>query len=210
MAEKQITPASESRLWELIDERLRPGADIARIDADIWALFGQTWAIMFTDLTGFSRMVAEFGIIHFLQVICEQRALFVPIIAAHGGILLKDEADSMMILFETTEGAIDCAVAMNDRTSMANVGRRPEDKVLLCVGIGYGHMLRVGDRDVFGQEVNAASKLGEDIAEADQILVTDAARAACSDRAGIIFEPIAATVAGSAKNFRVLEARAAR
>jgi class 3 adenylate cyclase len=53
-----------------------------------------------------------------------------------------------------------------------NVSRAPEDQVLLCLGIGYGDMLRIAEDDVFGAEVNAASKLGEDTAKAGEILVT--------------------------------------
>ena len=49
-----------------------------------------------------------------------------------------------------------------------------EEKVLLCVGIGYGEVLRIGDADIFGAEVNAACKLGEDIAKAGAILITGA------------------------------------
>lgn len=49
-----------------------------------------------------------------------------------------------------------------------------EDAVLLCLGLGYGEVLRIGDADVFGAEVNAASKLGEDAAKAGEILMTDA------------------------------------
>ncbi|MFO0670796.1 MAG: hypothetical protein U0235_14385 [Polyangiaceae bacterium] len=57
---------SEVRLWKLIEERSRPGispAEIARIDERIWDLFGEEWAIVFTDLSGFSRQVAAFGIV---------------------------------------------------------------------------------------------------------------------------------------------------
>ena len=39
-------------------------ADLARIDQRIWDLFGEEWAVMFTDLAGFSRQVEAFGIIH--------------------------------------------------------------------------------------------------------------------------------------------------
>ena len=60
---------SEERLWQLIEERTRTGADTETLDRRIWDLFGETWAIVFTDLAGFSRKVEEFGIIHFLQVI---------------------------------------------------------------------------------------------------------------------------------------------
>lgn len=194
----------EKQLWALIDERLRPGADVARIDARIWELFGQTWAVVFTDLTGFSRMVAEFGIIHFLQEVHEQRSLFGPLIATHGGILLKEEADSMLLLFERPAQAVECLIEMNRRTDEVNRDRAPENKVLLCAGIGYGRVLRVGDRDVFGQEVNASSKLGEDVAKAGEILITEAARAELGDLPDLRFEPLTVRVPGSAKSFRVL------
>ena len=75
---------SEGRLWRLVEERARPGADTARIDQRIWDLFGEEWAVMFTDLAGFSRQVAAFGIIHFLQEIFEQKRLLLPIVADLG------------------------------------------------------------------------------------------------------------------------------
>jgi class 3 adenylate cyclase len=55
-----------------------------------------------------------------------------------------------------------------------NQGLTAEEQVLLCVGLGYGDMLRIGDADVFGAEVNAASKLGEDTAQPWEILITGA------------------------------------
>ena len=69
------TGASMDRLESLIEERLKPGADAQKIDSRIWDLFGEEWAVMFTDLSGFSRQVAEFGIIHFLQMIYESHRL---------------------------------------------------------------------------------------------------------------------------------------
>jgi adenylate cyclase len=193
---------SEKELWALIEERMRPGADHARIDARIWERFGETWAVVFTDLTGFSRLVAEFGIIHFLQEIHEQRALFLPIVEAHGGLFLKQEADSMLLLFDRPARALACTIEMNRRSRDVNRERAPENQVLLCAGIGYGRVLRVGAHDVYGQEVNASSKLGEDIAKAGEILITDAARADLGDVPGIAYEPLDARVPGSAKNFR--------
>jgi class 3 adenylate cyclase len=54
---------------------------------------------MFTDLSGFSRNVAKFGIIHFLQTIYESERLLIPIIEDHDGILLKAEGDSLLVIF---------------------------------------------------------------------------------------------------------------
>lgn len=174
--------ASTHRLERLIRARLEPGADKASIDRHIWDLFGETWAVMFTDLSGFSRNVAEFGVIHFLQTIQESQRLLVPVIEAHDGILLKIEGDSFMVIFRKPERALAAAREMMAVLDAYNVGRAREETVLLCLGLGYGDMLRIGDSDVYGAEVNAASKLGEDIAQAHEILVTDAFLEALEER----------------------------
>jgi adenylate cyclase len=198
---------SEHRLWELVAERAKPGADVSRIDERIWDLFGEDWAVMFTDLTGFSRRVAEFGIIHFLQVIYEQNRVLLPIISDHDGILIKQEADSFLVVFRRPRSAVTCAVDMQRACQKASRGRRPEDQLLLCVGIGYGRILRIADVDVFGSEVNAASKLGEDMAKSDQILVTDAVREAAGVLEGMSYEPLDASIPGSSHAWRVVYPR---
>jgi len=174
----------------LIEERLRPGADKDAVDRRIWDLFGERWAIMYTDLSGFSRRVAEFGIIHFLQTIHESFQMHAPVIDRHGGFLLKIEGDSLMVIFRNVNEALECAIEMQQVTQRSNVGRAPEDQVLLCLGLGYGDMLRIAEEDVFGAEVNAASKLGEDTAKAGEILVTGAVREAVKLPPGCSFVPI--------------------
>lgn len=180
-ARSVAVPASAKRLQQLIEERLHPGADRAAIDRRIWDLFGERWAVMFTDLSGFSRRVAEFGIIHFLQVIQQSLRILAPIIDRHDGILLKIEADSLLVIFRRPDRAAACAVAMQRALVEFNRPLAPEDRILLCVGLGWGDVLRIGDQDVFGAEVNAASKLGEDIAKAGEILVTGGVKDACPD-----------------------------
>jgi class 3 adenylate cyclase len=194
---------SEARLWALVAERAKPGAKTDEIDRRIWDLFGESWAVMFTDLSGFSRQVETFGILHFLQIIYEHKLLLEPVIAAHDGVLIKTEADSLLILFRRSSAAIQCGVAMQRVLAEANKTRPPETKVLLCVGIGYGPILRIGSDDVYGKEVNAASKLGEDTAKANEILVTRAAKEAAGDLAGLSFEKLDVKVAGSDENYRL-------
>jgi adenylate cyclase len=194
---------SEVRLWRLIGERAKPGADVNAIDARIWDLFGDEWAVMFTDLSGFSRQVARFGIMHFLQIIHEQKQLLLPIVADHDGILIKVEADSFLIIFKRARAAIACAVAMQRACQTLNARRAPEEQVLLCVGVGYGRILRIGDVDVFGAEVNAASKLGEDTAKPNEILVTAAAHEGARDLIGVTYHRIDTAVPGSDVNYRV-------
>lgn len=167
-----ITSASEDRLENLIKDRLQPSADKQAIDARIWDLFGEEWAVMFTDLSGFSRQVAQFGIIHFLQTIYESQRLLIPVIEDFDGILLKVEGDSFLVIFRNAKKALGAAIGMQKALEEYNKNRTPEESVLLCVGIGFGKILRIGDADVFGHEVNSASKLGEDTAKAREIIVT--------------------------------------
>jgi adenylate cyclase len=196
---------SEGRLWALIAERAKAAeGKTDDIDRRIWDLFGESWAVMFTDLSGFSRQVETFGILHFLQIIYEHKILLEPVIQAHDGVLIKTEADSLLILFRRAQSAVQCGVAMQRVLEDANKTRPPETKVLLCVGIGYGPILRIGSDDVYGKEVNAASKLGEDTAKAKEILVTRAAKEAAGALPGLSYEKLDVKVAGSDENFKLV------
>ena len=199
-----VSGASADRLEKLIEERLQPGADKEKIDRRIWRLFGETWAVMYTDLAGFSRNVAEFGIIHFLQTIYESHRLLVPIIERENGILLKTEGDSLIVMFRNVNDALRAGLAMQARTQEHNQARIDTEKVLLCMGIGCGEVLRIGDADIFGAEVNAASKLGEDVAQAGDILLTGAAVRALRLPQNVTVAPIEIVPASADSAYRVV------
>lgn len=195
--------ASEDRLERLIEKRLEPGADKAQIDARIWDLFGEVWCVMFTDLSGFSRNVAQFGIIHFLQTILEAERMLVPVIEDYDGILLKTEGDSFLVIFRNAQKAVLCAIQMQKTLQVHNQSRSDEEKVLLGIGLGYGKMLHIGDTEVFGQEVNAASKLGEDIARAGDILATQAVIQQAQDL-HLTWEKLERSLAGTGDAFKLI------
>lgn len=196
--------ASEDRLENLIQERIKPGADKERIDRRIWDLFGEEWCVMFTDLSGFSRGVAKFGIIHFLQTIYESERLLIPVIEDHDGILLKAEGDSLLVIFRNVVKALQCALEMQKVLISYNADKADEEKILLCVGLGWGMVLRIGDMDVFGSEVNAASKLGEDMAGPWEILVTGAVREKAKEESGLDFIKLDEAPPGADAAYRVL------
>ena len=204
MTNYDLLKGSDARLWDLIELRTKPDADTDAVDRRIWDLFGERWAIMFTDLSGFSRHAAKFGITHFLQIIHEKKKMLLPIVAAHDGILLKVEADSFLIIFRRPDRALQCAIEMQRRCQLTNERRLPEEQIVLCLGIGYGDVLRVGDHDVWGREVNAASKLGEDTAGPNEILVTGAAQAELGAITGVRYELIDDKIPGSDVNYRCL------
>ena len=194
----------ESRLQKLLNLRLEPGADKAAIDRRIWDLFGEDWCVMVTDLSGFSRGVAKFGVIHFLQTIYESERLFTPILERCDGIMLKTEGDSFLIIFRSAQKALHAAISMQRAAREYNYTKSDEEQLLFGAGIAFGRVLRIGDADVFGTQVNAAYLLGEDTACAYEILMTKAAREAAGDPDGMRFEEIADVPPGAEKAFRVI------
>jgi len=174
------------------------------VDRRIWDLFGEEWCVMNTDLSGFSRGVAEFGIIHFLQTIFESERLLVPIIESHDGILLKVEGDSFFVIFRNVQKALRAAVGMQRAVRAYNVGRIPEEHILLGIGLGFGRVLRIGDADVFGVEVNSACILGEDTAVGFEILVTRSVRDGGEGVEGIRFEELEICPPGAGSAYRVV------
>jgi class 3 adenylate cyclase len=205
MSSEPESTDAEARLWRLIEERSKPDSPIEEIDRRIWELFGEDWAVMFTDLVGFSRQVEEFGILHFLQVIHEQRKLLLPIVESHDGRMVKQEGDSFLLVFRRAERAVGCALEMQRACANFNQDKKPENQIILCVGIGYGRVLRVGDVDVWGKEVNSASKLGEDRAKGHETLVTEAVRNAVGESLpGVRFEPAGTGFSTSDSVYRVL------
>lgn len=159
---------------------------------------------MFTDLSGFSRGVAKFGIIHFLQTIQESERLLIPVIEDYDGILLKSEGDSLLVIFRNVDKAIQSCQKMQQVLKEYNLDKAAEEQILLCVGLGYGRMLRIGDQDVFGAEVNAASKLGEDMAEAWELLVTKAVKEKAAEISGLKFELLDEVPPGTDAAYRVI------
>jgi class 3 adenylate cyclase len=150
---------------------------LAEIDRQIHATFAETHAVMVLDMCGFSRLTMRHGITHFLAMIHRLHGIVLPIVAQRGGHVVKTEADNVFAVFPAVEQAVATATDILDRLRAANAFL-PEDWDLhACLGIGYGELLMVEGEDVFGNEMNLASKLGEDVAASGEIFLTAAAHA---------------------------------
>ena len=154
---------------------------------------------MATDLSGFSRGVAEQGIIPFLQTIHESSRILIPVVERHGGLLLKMEGDSFLAIFRDPHDGVRAAIEMQRAVHHYNAAAR--DAILLGVGLGYGRMLRVAEADVYGAEVNSACILGETHAQGYDILITQAVRDAIR---GIELEEFPHVPPGAHGAYRVL------
>ena len=172
-------------LWRLLDARNEHPESLADIDGEIWRRFGRTRAILVLDMCGFSRLTMRYGITHFLAMIRRLVTIVRPIIAQAGGHVVKTEADNVFATFDDVPAALAAARAIHHSLDAANTFL-PEDWDLHAgIGIGYGPLLLIGGDDLFGSEMNMASKLGEDVASRGDILLSEAARARIEDDAPV-------------------------
>lgn len=143
--------------------------------ADIWEQFGTTGTVLISDMASFSSTSRRSGICHYLKLIHRARRIIAPIIEANKGLLLKCDADNCYAFFEKTDDAIAASFAANAAIFDANQSFNEDEQIYLSVGIDRGRVLLVGKDDFFGDPVNTASKLGEDLAIKAETLVTDRA-----------------------------------
>lgn len=149
----------------------------AELVQEVHAIFGETRAILILDMSGFTRSTQQHGIVPFLLRIMQMRRICAPAIEEAGGILVKEEADNLYALFDDAAPAALAARAIMDRLDAINSLLDEDRQLYAAIGIGYGDLLNIDDADIFGDEMNLACKLGEDIAGRGDILLTDAARA---------------------------------
>lgn len=158
-------------LLDALDERPDDLEARRRFDEAIWAERGAEAAILVTDLSGFTKQTKKHGIIHFLHVFRRCEAACMPIIERLGGALMKQEADDLIAIFDGPLPAITAAIRMQEATQAMNSELPHEDDhVKMCIGVESGPLLRLDD-DAFGDTVNVAFKLGEDVADAGEVLL---------------------------------------
>ncbi len=143
-----------------------------KIEEQLWQDYGSERVVFVLDMSGFSLLTRKHGIIHYLSMVRRMQLISEPIIKTYGGSLLKFEADNCFAVFPETLSAIHAAIALQLAFDASNLLTPDDFDVHISCGIDYGKILIIGDEDCFGDAVNRACKLGEDIAAAGEILVT--------------------------------------
>ncbi len=189
----QNLPACEE-LYPLLDTRIEHPERATEIDAEIRKRFEQNKAIFVLDMSGFSRLVQRYGIIHYLGMIQRMRRIVGPAVERNNGAVVKFEADNCFAVFETVDDAVKASLDIHHDLDIANIMTAEESDVHVSIGIGSGPVLLFCE-DMYGNELNLASKLGEDVAERDEILLTDEARKQVT-KSDYTFNNVPLTVSG--------------
>jgi adenylate cyclase len=126
-------------------------------------------AILAADIAGYSRLMGadEVGTV---QALREHRSAADPLIAEHGGRIVKTTGD-LLIEFSSVVGAVECALALQRLAAERNAGTPAERRMEWRIGIHIGDVLIEGD-DILGDGVNIAARL-EGITEPGGICISE-------------------------------------
>lgn len=191
--------------YALIDELMHlPAAGREAAQGRLLARFEVERAVLALDMADFSLSVRRSGIVHHLCRIRRVQRLAAPLVAEAGGEVVKCEADNVLAVFPQPREAVAAAVAIRAAIAAAPADARDDAPLMAGIGIDFGRFLLVPGRDAFGDAVNVAHKLGEDLARAGEILVTAEAARRLGDDPGVRLEPLAFSVSGlELRAFRV-------
>jgi adenylate cyclase len=127
-------------------------------------------AILAADVAGYSRLMGE-DEAGTVQALREHRAAADPLVAQHGGRIVKTTGDGVLIEFGSVVGAVECALGLQRLAAERNVEIAVERQMEWRIGIHLGDVLIEGD-DILGDGVNIAARL-EGIAEPGGICISD-------------------------------------
>jgi len=160
-------------LFQNMAALLEKGIDPTSCEEQLWSRYGETVATLILDTTGFSRTTESHGIVHFLSRLMQLRALCKPIFERHNSKRFHFEADNGFAIFDHIDDALESAKAVHEAIYAAGLMLTDDERFRVSIGLGYGKMLFSETLEgYFSEEMNFASKLGEDIADGDEILIT--------------------------------------
>lgn len=161
----------EKDLDRMLDERIaaedaKDEARAAAKDAELKARM-QPLAVFISDMSGFSKLTREKGIAWFLAQIRRMERVAAPLLAKHRVELVKQYGDDLFIV---SDDPVRLVAFAKEFLEALDVEKAKGNALRVSIGIAKGDVLRVGN-DLFGDAVNRASKLGEDMGEAEELLL---------------------------------------
>jgi adenylate cyclase len=129
-------------------------------------------AILFADVVGYSRLMGE-DEAGTARAVRQHREAARPIVASHGGRIVRTIGDGLLLEFPSVVAAVECAIVIQKLMVVRNAENPESKRVLYRIGINLGDVLIEGD-DIVDDGVNIAARL-EGICEPGGVLVSGAA-----------------------------------
>src|SRR6185436_18290929 len=95
-------------------------------------------AVVYADIVGYSRLISldDAGTLRRLRTL--RRALIDPAIREHGGKIVQTGGDSLLIVFDSIDGAVRCAVNVQQQVPVYDGDQAPERRMRFRIGINIG------------------------------------------------------------------------
>ena len=168
--------------------------EMSEAERRIWNEFGRECAVLVLDSSGFTRNTRDSGIINYLSCIVRLRDILREVFEDAGCISCRFSTDNAFAEFYTAPEALKAAYRAQKAVRDAGIDICSGCRMEVCIGIGYGRVLLSGNEGVFGDQMNLASKLGEDVAGKGEVLLTESAYLALPESAREGFHRYSVTI----------------
>ncbi len=115
-------------------------------------------AVVYADMVGYSRLIGldDTGTLERLRAL--RREVIDPTIEEHGGRIVQTGGDSLLIVFDSIDGAVRCAVKVQQQVPAHDGDQPPDRAIRFRIGINIGDAIADGT-DLHGDAVNVAARL---------------------------------------------------
>jgi len=140
---------------------------------------------MSADVVGYSRLMghSESGTLARLKA--ARSEVVDPLIAEHGGRIVKTTGDGLLLEFASAVDAVQCGIAVQSAMAMRTNGEEKDEILQYRIGVHVGDIIIEGE-DIFGDGVNVAARV-ESLAEAGGVAISDAVNEHVKGRIDTIF-----------------------
>jgi predicted ATPase/class 3 adenylate cyclase len=145
-------------------------------------------AVVYADMVGYSRLIGldDLGTLQRLRAL--RTNLIDPAAEGHGGRIVQTAGDSLLIVFDSIDGAVRCAVKLQQRVPVLD-GDQPSDRAIrFRVGIDIGDAIADGT-DLHGDAVNVVARLQAECPPGG-VCVSRSVRDHVHGRLGLAFEEL--------------------
>jgi class 3 adenylate cyclase len=128
--------------------------------------------ILAADIVRYSRLMGE-DETGTARAVREHREAARPIVADHGGRIVKTTGDGLLLEFLSVVAAVECAIAIQKLMVERNAWRPEAKRIVYRIGVNLGDVLIEGD-DILGDGVNIAARL-EGLCDPGGVLISGTA-----------------------------------
>jgi adenylate cyclase len=115
-------------------------------------------AVAHADIVGYSRLIGADDARTLERMKALRRNLIDPAVSEHGGRIANTAGDALLMVFDSVEGAVRCAVKVQQQVPVLDGDRLPDSRLRFRIGINVGDVI-VDGSDVHGNGVNVAARL---------------------------------------------------